>query len=99
MKIKFFILIICCLTSTDHATTWTGTSRTYGNTTYHSFHSNEVVILPVNPRYRDNSGEIAAGVAIGTLLGACLYKAFSKPKVVYQNNYYYNQYTNQYEAW
>lgn len=100
---KYIIAIMLCLSTVSaHATNWSGTSTTYGNTTYHNFHSSGIQVIEANPRYcqQDNSAAVAGAVIIGVAVGALICKAFSswsKPKPVYQYNYYYNNYTNQYE--
>lgn len=96
---KYIIVFALCLATVHaHATSWSGTSTTYGNTTYHNFHSNGVTILPApERRYHDNSAAIAGGLIIGAAVGALIYKCFSNNRPVYQYNYYYNQYTNRYE--
>ena len=64
MKKYVISLLLCVTTVSVHATSWTGTSTTYGNTTYHNFHSNGVQILEANPRcnYRNNDGAALAVV-------------------------------------
>jgi len=104
---KFILaLLITAIPLAANATTWTGTSSTWGNTTYHNFRSNRVQVIETSPRYQqDNSAAIAGGVAIGIVAGALLVKGISscmdcfrkKPMYYQQNNYYNNDYTQQYE--
>jgi hypothetical protein len=86
-------------TFSANAANWSGTSTTYGNTTYHNFHSNQVQVLEAPPRYNNDGAMIAGGLVIGALVGALIYKCVEscrQPKPVYQCNYYYDTYTQQY---
>lgn len=108
MKKFTLTFLITLMPFLAHAESWSGTSTTYGNTTYHTFRSNGVQVIPATQQHyqHDNGAAIAGGVALGIVAGALLVKGISacvdcfrsKPTHYQQNNYYYwNQYTQQYE--
>lgn len=95
MKNMIFALLITIVPFSAHATVWHGTSTTYGNTTYHQFHSSGVQVIPAGTShhyYHDNSGAVAAGAAVGVVAGVLLCKAISsfwnKPKNIHPQYYF-----------
>lgn len=77
-KIICLFLLISFFTYQVDAASWSGSSRTYGNTTYHNFHSNDITVLPANHNCcnRDNTAAYVGAAAIGVCIGALLVKAF-----------------------
>lgn len=104
MKRILLALLITTIPFGAQATTWRGTSTTYGNTTYHEYRSSGVQVIEAAPRH-DNSAAAAGIVVLGVFAGALLLKGVSscinackKPQPIYQqNNYYWNDYSQQYE--
>ena len=92
-------LLFTCFTMSLHANSWSGTSRTIGNTTYHNFNSGGVTVLPPANNYRDNGNAVAGAIVLGALVGVLIcecVKCFkNKPK--HYPQWYYNYATNQYE--
>lgn len=87
-KISSFLLLISFLSNQAFSDSWSGTSTTYGNTTYHNFHSNGITVLPAREKSNNNNAAYAAGgAAIGFCLGVLCVKAFQSIKSCYENDY------------
>lgn len=104
MKRILLSLMIITFPFAGNATSWSGNSTTYGNTTYHHFHSNEITVLPPAQHHyhNDNGAATAAGVALGICAGALLFKGISSCINSFKSNHqkrfiYWNTETNRYE--
>lgn len=110
MKRILLTLLITSVPFAAHASSWHGTSTTYGNTTYHNFRSSGIQVIPAAEHHyhHDNGAAVAGIVVLGVFAGALLVNGISscinackRPAPIYQqNNYYYwNTQTQQYEYW
>jgi len=85
----YLVLLASFVSSQIYSQSWSGTSTTYGNTTYHDFRANEFLVLPAAQvrRSNDNSAAIAGAAVIGVCLGALLINAAQNAKVVHKNDF------------
>ena len=97
--------MIILIPMTAFASSWSGTSTTYGNTTYHNFHSSGIQVIPAAEHHhyhQDNTAAVAAGAAIGVVVGVLLVKGIKecfkkKPKPLENGAWVWNYEIGQWE--